>query len=149
MGALRSWLEAFLRFLWTLGRSPLVVGSSGTWSTALVAALGSVSFREEPHWLLGSPEGSWWRLEAFLRFLWTLGRSPLVVGSSGTWSKALVAALGQTQTDTDRHRQTQTRPDQTRPDQTRPDQTRPDQTRHRQTQTDTDRHRQTQTDRLR
>ena len=49
-------MEASLRFLWTLGRSPLVLGSSGTWSKALVAALGSVSFCEEPHWLLGSPE---------------------------------------------------------------------------------------------
>ena len=49
-------MEAFLRFLWSSSEPPLSLGRSGTWSTALVAALGSVSFREEPHWLLGSPE---------------------------------------------------------------------------------------------
>ena len=75
-------MEAFLRFLWTLGRSPLVVGSSGTWSTALVAALGSVSFREEPHWLLGSPELTWLYLTI------AMGPESHVRGPGGDWKRS-------------------------------------------------------------
>ena len=75
-------MEAFLRFLWSSSEPPLSLGRSGTWSTALVAALGSVSFREEPHWLLGSPELTWLYLTI------AMGPESPVRGPGGDWKRS-------------------------------------------------------------